>query len=265
MIGQDRIIENINMGNIPNPLLLVGEEGMGKHTIVDKIIEKFPKSRIDIVEKFTSDDIQDLYLQTESQYVIIDFNKIGLNKRINNVQNSLLKLIEEPPKNIHIIILVQSLNEVLDTIKNRCQVWTLKDYTVEELRAINNNLSTLEDYKIKYFIKTPKNAIEYKNDNEINSLTNLCDTIARMIGAANVSNTLSIVNKLDVKGEDSNKLSLNLFFNVLIYTLYKYSLDGDKYFKAFMLVQEAKSNLKVLGVDKVALLENLLIRLKQLL
>ena len=50
--------------------------------------------------------------------------------------NSFLKLLEEPPDNLLIILIASSLSAVLDTIKSRCQVVYFPPFTVESALQI---------------------------------------------------------------------------------------------------------------------------------
>ena len=45
----------------------------------------------------------------------------------------LLKTIEEPPIGVYIIILCESLELILDTIKSRCEIYKLTPLTKDEL------------------------------------------------------------------------------------------------------------------------------------
>ena len=49
----------------------------------------------------------------------------GGDKLTVQAQNAMLKTIEEPPKGVYIILLTESLELLLDTIKSRCQIYKL--------------------------------------------------------------------------------------------------------------------------------------------
>jgi len=50
--------------------------------------------------------------------------------------NSLLKLLEEPPEYVHLMILAENLGELLPTIRSRCAVVRLGALPVEEIEAL---------------------------------------------------------------------------------------------------------------------------------
>jgi len=55
----------------------------------------------------------------------------GVEKMKRESANSFLKLLEEPPDNLLIILIASSLNAVLDTIKSRCQIIYFPPFSVE--------------------------------------------------------------------------------------------------------------------------------------
>lgn len=91
--------------------------------------------------------IAEAYISEEVfKYIIIatkTFNQIS--------QNALLKIFEEPPRNIRFIIIVESKSILLDTIKSRLPV--LKHQTNHQHVAINLDLSKIDNEMIFAFIK----------------------------------------------------------------------------------------------------------------
>jgi DNA polymerase-3 subunit delta' len=82
----------------------------------------------------------------EIRYIVREFQKTALEKAakkiyivnnfdsINNVAaNAFLKFIEEPTKNTYGIIIVNNKDNVIDTIKSRCQVVNFKSSNFEQL------------------------------------------------------------------------------------------------------------------------------------
>ncbi|MEA3498061.1 MAG: DNA polymerase III subunit delta' [Campylobacterota bacterium] len=66
-------------------------------------------------------------------------------------QNSLLKVLEEPPKNIIFLIITTSKNSILPTILSRVQVKYLK--TKKDIKLSNLNLAKLELKEVYTFLK----------------------------------------------------------------------------------------------------------------
>ena len=75
-------------------------------------------------------------------------------------QNSLLKLLEEPPKNIEFIIISPTKSNLLPTVRSRLPI--LKVNTTHEIQEIELNLSRIDYSQVFAFLK--KNARIKKMD-----------------------------------------------------------------------------------------------------
>ncbi|SEF66262.1 DNA polymerase-3 subunit delta' [Bryocella elongata] len=73
------------------------------------------------------------YLPTEARARVFLFTSAGFMKE---AANSLLKLLEEPPAQVHLILLAENLGELLPTIRSRCAVAHLGAMSVEEITAL---------------------------------------------------------------------------------------------------------------------------------
>jgi DNA polymerase-3 subunit delta' len=63
--------------------------------------------------------------------------------------NSFLKLLEEPPDNLLIILINNSLSNILDTIKSRCQIVYFPPLSFEEALSIINKFQNISDSERK--------------------------------------------------------------------------------------------------------------------
>ena len=103
---------------------------------------------------FSVDDaklaIEKAYLASEETMVIILAGKIFS----PIVQNKLLKVIEEPPKNKVFILLTQSKSTILDTIRSRLPIISLNDEVEEE--ALGLDITGLSLSSVYAFIQEHK-------------------------------------------------------------------------------------------------------------
>lgn len=75
---------------------------------------------------------EDMFLSaTESDYKIYIID--DAERMTANAQNALLKVLEEPPNNVVIILLTASLDAILTTIKSRTQLASMQNFTEDEL------------------------------------------------------------------------------------------------------------------------------------
>lgn len=120
----------------PQSILLVAAAGSGKETLLNKlaatILGDHPAGRlytlVPLEDKKTIgiDQVRDLKVSlrlksAEKRVVLIP----NANLLLEPAQNSLLKLLEEPPTNVHFLIAVDKLDGVLDTIQSRTSIWML--------------------------------------------------------------------------------------------------------------------------------------------
>ena len=150
-IGYSSLIENFKSrcsnGNPSHAQLISGEDGIGK-SILAEILGKLilngdiNREYVDIINykpiktSFGVDDVRDIIDEVNKKPFEGDKKVIIIhqgNKLTIQAQNALLKTIEEPPTEVYIIILCESLELILDTIKSRCEIYKLTPLTKDEL------------------------------------------------------------------------------------------------------------------------------------
>lgn len=115
---------------LPHALLLHGESGVGLLTIANEITDHSayvlkpqtgkgePDERQGVI---TAEAIRKLYEHTRGQganmHVIID----DADRMTMTAQNSLLKLLEEPPAHVHFVLTTHNSSATLPTIRSRTQ------------------------------------------------------------------------------------------------------------------------------------------------
>ena len=173
-----RICDSIIRQTLPHALLIVGPEGSGKHTLATEIAAaancvnaevklsgarlpcgvcvnckriysgSFPdvstlekssgKATIGVEE--LRDFREDMFLSaTESKYKFYVIEDADL--MTPAAQNALLKVLEEPPSSVHIILLCTEADKILSTIKSRTQYVQTELFTPDELRIHTVKLS----------------------------------------------------------------------------------------------------------------------------
>ena len=194
-IGHEALINNFKQRCLKNTLshahLIVGEDGVGKGKLAN-ILAKFilngdlDREYVDIINysseksSFGVDDVRDIIEEVYKKPFEKDKKVIIIhegNKLTIQAQNALLKTIEEPPKGVYIIILCESLELILDTIKARCEIYKLKPLTKSELYEY------IKIKKFNYYENEIKSAIafsegvpgridRYFNDDKLRELRN---------------------------------------------------------------------------------------------
>ena len=194
-IGHEALINNFKQRCLKNTLshahLIAGEDGVGKGKLAN-ILAKFilngdlDREYVDIINysseksSFGVDDVRDIIEEVYKKPFEKDKKVIIIhegNKLTIQAQNALLKTIEEPPKGVYIIILCESLELILDTIKSRCEIYKLKPLTKSELYDyIKIKKFNYDENEIKSAIAfsegVPGRIDRYFNDDKLRELRN---------------------------------------------------------------------------------------------
>lgn len=126
----------------PQCLLLVAADGSGKKTILSNLAEQIAKHKENIIileleenkKTIGIDAIRDLKLSlrlktSQKRVILIPRAEIITVE----AQNSLLKILEEPPENVHFLMAVNQIYDVLETIRSRTSIWRLTPPTNKQL------------------------------------------------------------------------------------------------------------------------------------
>ena len=132
----------------------------------EELKEEFSDSRVVMFvrEKFLIEDakavIAEAYISEEREkYIIIAAREYNIYS-----QNSLLKILEEPPRNIVFILISPSKSALLPTIRSRLPV--KKEHSSTSLPALSIDLARLDLQSVFEFVSTHKNS----SRNEIKEL-----------------------------------------------------------------------------------------------
>lgn len=209
----DILNSSYDLSTFSKSILILGKDGSGKTLLSSLLAKKLNLELIDITEFLTDEYLDNLYRSS-----IIKLYRIDLRKLTDKKQNILLKIFEEPPANVFLILIANNKQQVLNTIYNRAKVINIARYTKEELSklAINYNLDI--DRYLGNIIQTPgeiDKIIKYNID--LDNIENLCNKIINKLSEASFSNTLSIIDKLNFNDE-YDKIDIGLFLKTL-YTL----------------------------------------------
>lgn len=248
MIGQiklkNSLLELYNTNKLPRVIILEGERGYGKKELLKwfsentnipyKLINKEDNANIDINK--IREAIK--YSQNDFNKIIYAFEDIEQSKN-RNVQNTLLKFLEEPANNLMIFILCQDKNLLLPTIINRCTLFTLEKYTKDELKNFN------EDQKALNIFNNPQDLIKAKTA-DIDNLQNSTNKIVESLDQANLANALKLNSYIKLTKDDEGLFDIDLFIKCLQYSFYqKYKeMKDESIRRRFNCLQTALKQLK---------------------
>lgn len=242
MIGQQKIkdmyLKWFKENKLPKVSIINAPQGYGKKEFI-----KWLSNETNIPYKIFSskiDDIRNAIKASQNEYTLqfYVFEDFEYNSNSKIIQNSILKLFEEPPKNIYIFLLCTDCTLLLPTIYNRGIKVDFEGYSKEELALFNSNEKALEIFN------NPKHLLLVK-DIEINDLLDVITKIADKLDLANISNALKLNTYIKTKDNETG-YDLHIFFTVLKYVLLdRYYNTGDEtILNKFKYIEEALNHIK---------------------
>ena len=269
--GQDKLLDRINKFNyetFPQSSIIEGTTGCGKHTLVNYISDKFNVPIEDISGKISNDMIMDIYTKPNPTLYVIDMLQLNKSKRIDIVQNSLLKFIEEPPTNSKVIILCENKDNLLSTIQNRCQIFSFEKYNYIRLKQFTeDNDIRVESEDLFCVYDTPGKLLNMTNEVCFSELKSLVDKVIDNIVRASIPNILTIPSKLNFDNSDGYDIDvfLHLMRTSLLNRMTDCSISNEEFNylkKQYTCTCKVCEKIKMFNVNKKALFENYLMELK---
>lgn len=238
-------------------MILVGEKGGGKHSLCKYFSERVHYEIEDITETVSFELIEEIYTRVFPKIYIIDISCFALNK-----QNVILKFLEEPLKNAYIILLAPTLNNVLDTVINRCIVLELAPYTVETLEQF---VTTDKNVDILLTLaKTPWQVMEYQQYDYF-GIYQFAYKLLDKIGIANIGNILFNLEGYIAFKDEKDKYNFNIVVKALYAVAMQMAKDNKEFTtkKAFRLTRQLYLDSQNQSLNKETLFEKYLIDLKK--
>lgn len=276
MIGQHKLLSQIDnissMGQL-HTTLIVGLPKSGKSLIVERVAEKFNLPIEDITDTLSLKTINSIAIRSFPSIYKINLASVSIKE-----QNVILKFIEEPLKNAYIFLEARSLSTVLPTVKNRCQIWNIEKYTIEEFTEyFNTKYSSLDFSAYNQYLLYAETLGDVDMLVQFYEQLPICEQLANKMltkmPVASVSNALTITNKLAFKGEQ-DKLNFDIFIKVFKNKIFAHinnillSNSGTQEIVNALAQQKICSDffnsLYTPNVNTKMLFDNMLIKLKSL-
>lgn len=216
LLGQRYLQESIlNMGALGGLTILLGPTGSGKTLMSEWIAQQFEYRYITINNKIA--DIRQLIEDTVAlNEHTVYYIKDGDNMTIQ-AMNAMLKIAEEPPKNVHIILGLTDTNNTLQTIISRSKILVLDSYTHEQMTKYFDYLD-VDNIKHKTELidiaNTPglmQTLIAHNFDNCYEYAQLVYDNILQVT----TGNAFKICNRIGFKDEE-NMIPVDLFLRIYL-------------------------------------------------
>lgn len=277
IVGQKNLLKQVDWqieaGCFPRFSVIVGVPGSEKYKIAKYVAEQLhcfsfvaPDNKIDTVRSI----IQEAYRnQSSIVYILNNADDMSI-----PAKNALLKVTEEPPNNAYFIMILDDLNNTLDTIKSRAIILTMEPYSKDQLS--------------NYFDSMYKATTAYKDivlslsetPGDIDLLQNIGGTICEAdkfygyvakvvdnIGEVNGANSFKIADKVALKDE-ADKYDLRMFWKACSKLFFDKRKVGESYvpnLEAVQITSKALRKLSIRGVNKQMLFDEWLLNVREAL
>lgn len=105
---------------------------------VDLDIKCYPKNKEKLLVADSNEIVNEAFIKPVNlPYKIFIIN--GIDVSTDEAQNKLLKILEEPPKNVYFLLSAKSEDRVLSTIKSRCDKIKIPPMAKAEMQKLSNN------------------------------------------------------------------------------------------------------------------------------
>ena len=260
LIGQHTLLDRVTLLKLPQFLILIGPEGQGKKIITKAIAESFGLPLINMTSNINGvrECIENtISMEEEQMFAFYDIDTMSL-----AAKNSLLKITEEPPKNLHIVITACNESNVLPTLISRGQVYHLDKYTTKELKEYAKECNFNLSDELLEMVDNPKDINILKNL-DYKEFYNYVNLVFDNIFKARLGNCLKIGNKIAYKDDDEG-YPIKLFFKMFIKICKDEFINNpnDTIMNLGIYTNEALGELCNPSLNKHMIFDNWLIRVK---
>jgi DNA polymerase-3 subunit delta' len=246
-------MNRVDKNTLSHAHLIIGSEGIGKsimarlfalkilgkevdHNYADIIHYRPEKASfgVDEVRKIIEEVAKRPYEEDKKVIIIHQGSKLTV-----QAQNALLKTIEEPPLGVYIILLSESTDLLLDTIKSRCQSYKLTPLNKEDMLRYIKGLGEVDKEKVlvalAYGEGIPGRAERMLKDEELHVLRNIIIELFDEINKKN-SNTVIEYEKKFLKYKNEKEEVLRLIASFI---------------RDIIVYKELKDKDRIINVDKI--------------
>ena len=273
-IGQDSLLQKINgftVETFPHSFIVYGENGSGRHMLCSFIAEKFHLDYVEVRErigdsklitkKYSAPALRDFLDECTLNVfpTLIIFEAADLQEKESA---ALLKILEEPPRQLYIAIIAPSPQSLIPTIKNRAIEFDIPVYTKDTLKLFLTDDS--QEGFLEY-ANTPGQVLSLSTlgVSSFNDMLKLAYSIFTNITKATYGNLFNISNRFFPRAED--KFPFEVFALMLYKTCYKLLLQGSFSYDAMLLTFQLVQDIRKPRSDNRLLFEKYLFDLKSCL
>ena len=255
MIGQQNLLNQIDTlienDTFPRFSIIVGPEGSGKKLMSKHIATKL--KAIHTLRGVGVDDVRGLIQEAYKVSAPIVYVVADADKMSPAAKNALLKVTEEPPKSAYIVLTLTDLNNTINTIRSRGQVFYMDAYTVDNIDEYyhNNYSSFTDDRKIVNELCQTPGEVDLLMTMHPAEFYEYAEKVVDNIAVVSGSNSFKIAQKIKFKDTDESKYDLKLFWKAFM-TICSSRLreDPHRYAEGIKITSKYLQELRITGINK---------------
>lgn len=256
MIGQRCVQQQIKAAMerkaLAHFIILVGEKGSGRKTLASEIA-KLLNANYAVVDKGVDAIravIDDSYSIATKMLYVLDGDNMS-----SAAKNSLLKITEEPPKNVWFVLTVSDLEQTFDTLTSRACIYRLDNYTKADISRFAGS----GDWRFPNFCSN-KYEVDLLLGYGIDEFHKFIKLVVDNIDVASGANALKIEEKIAFKDTDNGydmKIFLQAFRTECIDRVQQFDEYPDKmkYLDWIDITTEKLAILRTPTINKQALFD----------
>lgn len=258
-VGQYKLIKQlkslIDNDTLPKFMIIVGERGSGRKFISKDIAKWLNATLVECSTKVN--DIRDIinlaYKRKEKTvYTIYDADNMSL-----QAKNSLLKVTEEPPKNVYFIITLEDENNTLETIRSRGTVFHMDKYSPSEIGEYAESKYGKEDLPLYKDLCNTCGEVDLLHELNPQEFYDYVKKVVNHISTVSGANAFKIADKISLKDGDDG-YDLILFWKCFSKVLF----DTRTNMSGIRITDKYLSNLKIRGINKQMLFDEWLLDIR---
>lgn len=214
MIGQKNVLANIdNMKELPHFMLILGDKGSGKKTLVKEIIHKIgwysyycPDNKVETIRTA----IHCMYkVSAPTIFIMTDVDDMSVASK-----NVLLKVMEECPRNVYIIMTVCNRQNVLNTVLSRAYIQTMDTYSKDEILEYALSKQTDFDSNIVWELCRTPGDVDLLFSMGADEFYKYVEKVIDNIAYVSISNVFKLTSKIALK-PDAEGYDLKMFLTAI--------------------------------------------------
>ena len=278
--GQRNLLKQIDWqveaNCFPRFSIIVGPVGSEKFKIAKYVAKKLccfffdaVDTRIETIRSIINDAYK---TQAPIVYIINNADDMSI-----PAKNALLKVTEEPPNDAYFVMILEDINNTLDTIKSRATIFTMEPYSKDQLSNYFDSMyKATTAYKdiVLSLSETPGDIDLLQNIGgyvcEADKFYGYVAKVVDNIGEVNGANSFKIADKVALKDE-ADKYDLRMFWKACCELFHYKALHfniADTYvanIEAMQATSDALKKLRIRGVNKQMLFDEWILNVREAL